>query len=142
MPVASRVIFTVLGILLPVGAHLADYNATHVFNEHWPPHAKFHTGQTLSFSIMLGLLTMVFAWRRTSDRITTVLATTGFCAVYWTSQAFAIFYPGTAFFDPQFDTPAAHPLGVPVQLLVELVFLALTGVAAWLALRRKARWVH
>jgi hypothetical protein len=138
-PLASRLIFTLLGVLLPVSAHLADYNATHVFNDQWPPHAKFHGGQTLSFAIMLGLLTMVFAWRPAADRVTSVLATVGFCGVYWTSQATAILYPGTAYIDPRFDSPAAHPFGVPVQILVEIGFLGLTAVAAWLALRGTAR---
>jgi hypothetical protein len=140
MPLSSRVLFTFLGLILVIGAHVADYNGTHMKNPAWPPHAKFHGGQTLMFSIMLGALTAFFAWRRTTDRVTTVLATTALCAVYWTTQAGAILYPGTAFFDPQFDTPGAHPFGVPVQILLEVVALSLTALAAWLALRRDARW--
>lgn len=57
MPLISRLLFTLSGIGLSVGAHLADLSPSHIFNHRWPPHAKFHTGQTLSMS----LLTILFA---------------------------------------------------------------------------------
>ena len=138
MPVSSRSVFTALGLFLPVGAHLADYNATHIFNPRWTPHAKFHGGQTLMFSLMLGAATMLLAWWRTTDRRLLVLATSIVCASYWTSQGLAISYPGTAFFDV--DTHAIRVFGVPIQLVLETLVLALTGLAAWLALRPSARW--
>ena len=53
MPLISRVLFTVSAIGLSLGAHLADISPSHIFNQRWPPHAKFHTGQTLSMSLLL-----------------------------------------------------------------------------------------
>jgi hypothetical protein len=141
MPVASRIIFTILAIALPVGAHLADYNATHIFNPNWPPHAKFHTGQTLSFSIALALFTLFFAHRITSDKTLTVIASAAFAAIYFVTQMTAIFYPGTAFRDPdRINSPGQFIAGVPAQLIIDVVFLSLTGLAAWLALRKSAKW--
>jgi hypothetical protein len=56
---------------LAVGAHMADFfSNTHIFNDRWPPHAKFHTGQTLSMSILLGVMSVFFAWRKTADNKT------------------------------------------------------------------------
>ncbi len=141
MPISSRIIFTLLAILMPVGAHLADFNATHIFNPEWPPHAKFHGPQTLMMSVGLGIMTILLAWRRTKDRQASVISAAGFAALYWVSQGFAAFYPGTAFFDPKFDTPNKYIFGLADQLWIELVFLALTALAVWLALRRKARWI-
>jgi hypothetical protein len=46
MALSSRLIFTVIGVTLPIAAHLADMSQTHIYNPHWPPHAKFHNGQT------------------------------------------------------------------------------------------------
>jgi hypothetical protein len=141
MPMSSRLIFTVLGITLPVGSHFADFNETHIFNPRWTPHAKFHGGQTLMFSILLGILTIFFAWRGTSDRVNAVLAASGFSAIYWLTQAGAILYPGTAAFDPEFVTPTSYLLGLPQQNYIQITYLVLTGIAAWLALRPDAKWI-
>ena len=78
MPLISRILFTLSAIGLTVGAHVADLSPSHMFNDRWPPHAKFHTGQTLSMSLFLSLLTIGFAWRKTSDQREAVLATAGF----------------------------------------------------------------
>jgi hypothetical protein len=142
MPLSSRIIFTVLGISLPVGSHFADFNATHIFNPLWTPHAKFHGGQTLMFSIVLGLLTIFFAWRKTTDRLNAVLAVSGFSAIYWLTQAGAILYPGTAAFDPEFVTPTSYLLGLAQQNYIQIVYLVLTGIAAWLALKTDAKWTE
>ena len=75
MPLISRLQFTLSGIGLALGAHLADLSPSHIFNPRWPPHAKFHTGQTLSMSLLLPLLTILFAWRKTSDQREAVFAT-------------------------------------------------------------------
>jgi hypothetical protein len=140
MPLSSRLIFTALGIFMAVGSHLADYNKTHIFDPRWTPHAKFHDGQTLMFSIVLAVLTIFFAWRKTTDRVTTVLAVSSFAGIYWVTQAGAILYPGTAAFDPEFVTRWSYLLGLPQQSYIELFCLLLTGGAAWLALKPNAKW--
>ena len=68
IPLISRLLFTLSAIGVTVGAHAADLSPSHIFNDRWPPHAKFHTGQTLSMSLLLSLLTIFFAWRKTSDQ--------------------------------------------------------------------------
>jgi hypothetical protein len=140
MPLSSRLIFTFHGIFLPLGAFFADFNHTHIFNPLWTPHAKFHGGQTLTFSILLGIISIYLAWRKTTDRVITVLAVSGFAAVYWVAQAGAILYPGAAAFDHEFVTSSSYLLGVPMQSYIEVICLALTGIAAWLALKPAAKW--
>lgn len=139
MPLPARLLFTLAAIGMPVGAHLADLSPSHIYNPNWPPHALFHNGQTLGMSILLGLMTLVFAWRRSSDRTTNVLAASAFAALYWVSQAGAIFYPGTAFFDIEFDKPSNYIFGLSGQAIFQFVFLTVIAVAAWLALRPGAR---
>ena len=138
MPIVSRVLFCIMGVWLPVGSHLADYGPTHIFNPHWPPHAKFHTGQTLGFSIVLGLLTIYFANRKTNDRALTLIATVAVASAYWLTQGCAILYPGTAFSDPEFNAPA--PFGLPAQVVVEIVALAIIALATVLAGKKDAKW--
>lgn len=140
MPLTSRLLFTLAAVLMPIGAHLADMNETHMFNPLWPPHARFHNGQTLAFSLFLAAFTLFFAWRRTDDRETGVLAAAGFASVYWFTQTAAILYPGTTFFDPQFDQPSGYVLGVPIQLWIEFGFLAVIAAGTWVALRADAHW--
>ena len=140
MPLISRLLFTLSGIGLALGAHLADLSPSHIFDPRWPPHAKFHTGQTLSMSLLLSLLTILFAWRKTSDQREAMFATAGFAAAYWVTQATAIAYPNTAFYDPEFITANSFPLGLPVQAYFQLLFLSLIALASWLAIRRSAKW--
>jgi len=135
LPRSSRILFLVTAIGMPVGAHLADVSETHIYNPRWPPHARFHTGQTLMMSILLGVMTVWLSWRDSVDRRTSVLAAAGFASLYWLSQGLAIVYPATAFFDPEFDVASNYLFGLPGQLPFEVGFLAITAVAAWLALR-------
>jgi hypothetical protein len=67
---------------------------THLFNARWPPHAKFHTGQTLIMSLLPGVMTIFFAWRKTADLTLSVIAASAFAALYWISQGLAILYRG------------------------------------------------
>lgn len=136
LPLTSRVLFTFTGLFLPIGAHLADYSRTHIFNPRWTPHAKFHTGQTLAFSLFLGLLTIWFAWREFTDLPTTLLATASFASAYWVCQTFAILYPGTRYFDP--GTRAVYLLGIPGPAWIAAVVLMMVVIACWLALRAAA----
>lgn len=47
----------------PIGAFSADWNATHVFNPKWTPHAKFHNAQTITLSVVTAGLTLWQLWR-------------------------------------------------------------------------------
>jgi hypothetical protein len=48
MPSIGRILFGLVGVTTSVGGYIADWNETHVYNPRWPPHAKFHNGQTMS----------------------------------------------------------------------------------------------
>lgn len=140
MPLVSRVLFCFVSAYLAIGAHIADYSRTHMLNPRWPPHAKFHDGQTLMFSLFLGTCTIFFALRRTQDKKLTLMATTAFAALYWVTQALAIVYPGTAFVDPEFDTARAYLLGLPAQVVIDVIALCLISVACYLAARKSSLW--
>ena len=139
MPLASRIIFYVLSVYMMVGAHVADWR-THLHSQRWPPHAKFHDGQTLCFAIFLGAMTCVLAGSRTLDKKLTMISTVGFASAFWITQYFAILYPGTAFVDPEYDTPSAYILGFHAQPVLDVIALTIIAVAAWLAVRRSANW--
>ncbi|MEU3988083.1 DUF6640 family protein [Streptomyces platensis] len=134
--VSGKAMLTVVAVFTGISPYVADWNETHVLNPLWPPHAKFHNGQTMAMGTLLALATLYFVWRRRGDTRTNLYAATGFAGLYWVSQAAAILYPGAAYFDRPFDTPDMHVMGLPVQAVIEIVMLGL--IAAAVALSRPA----
>ena len=131
LPLSSRLLFTFTALFLPLGSHLADYSRTHIFNQKWTPHAKFHTGQTLAFSVALGVLTLFFAWSNTNDPRISLFASASCASLYWVCQTLAILYPGTRYFDS--DTKAVYLLGLPAQAWAAIFILAVVGLACWMS---------
>lgn len=102
----GKLLFSLSALPLIFGAWAADFNATHVFNPAWPPHASFHNGQTMFFASFAGLLTLLFLWRRMwemnrrqSLNIASLLA-----SIYFFTQLGAYLIPGIPLRDPQFPT--------------------------------------
>lgn len=48
---SSSLIFTLIGMILPIAAHAVNVDKTHIYNSKWSPHAKSHDGQILSLSL-------------------------------------------------------------------------------------------
>ena len=94
--IIARCLFTINAIGIAVGGIIADWNETHIFNPLWPPHAKFHNGQTLAFGVLLAAATLFFAWRRSGDRRTNILAAAITGGVTLWAQAAAYALPGVA----------------------------------------------
>jgi hypothetical protein len=129
---AARAILTAISLMVMVSPLLADWNATHIYNPRWPPHAKFHNAQTMAMAVLLGLSALFFTWRRDDSRGSAFLAAWIFAALYWVSQALAFLFPGVAWTDPDL-LKAGHSLSeFPLQLKGDLVLFALLGVAGWL----------
>jgi hypothetical protein len=141
MALISSMIFTAVGVSLPIAAHRADMNETHIYNPRWSPHAKFHDGQTLSLSLLLGGLTTFLAWKPTRN-VPMMVAGAGIAAsLYFISQGTAILYPGTDYSDPEFGTRA--PNTIPPAVKIDGVYLsavALASVLGFLACRKPKRF--
>ncbi len=60
----GRALITLANLLYAVGAFAADFNETHVYNPRWPPHARFHNGQTMTLGVFLSAMSLYFAYRR------------------------------------------------------------------------------
>ena len=128
----STALFTLVSIVLAVSAYAADWNATHIYNPKWPPHAKFHDAQTMLLATLLAGATLFFTWRRRGDSETNLIGATGAAASYWIALALSILFPGTAYLDPEFDRPNHYVLGLPGNLFAATVVLVIVSVAAWL----------
>ncbi|KAK5685006.1 hypothetical protein LTS10_003081 [Elasticomyces elasticus] len=70
----GRGVLTIGNLLYAVGAFLADFNETHVYNPKWPPHARFHNGQTMTLGILLSATSLYFAYRPFGAQLSTAAA--------------------------------------------------------------------
>jgi hypothetical protein len=61
MSIVGSVLLSVCPIFMALGAVFMDMNETHMYNKNWPPHAKFHNGQTISMAVVLGLTSLWYA---------------------------------------------------------------------------------
>ncbi|AMR29382.1 hypothetical protein A0257_21300 [Hymenobacter psoromatis] len=132
-PTAGRWLFTLNALITGTGGFLADFNATHVYNPRWPPHAKFHNGQTMAVGVLLAGASLFFTWRRAGDRQTNVLAAALSAGSLFWSQAAANLFPGAAWTDPELLGPGQSMDQFPPQLYIDLGMTTLVLLATWLS---------
>ncbi|KAF2437154.1 hypothetical protein EJ08DRAFT_14866 [Tothia fuscella] len=105
----GRVLLSIQPILISVGSFAADFNETHVYNPRWPPHARFHNGQTMSMAATLSAACLYYTWRSTSlpaapAKKESIFAAALFGSIYCFTGLTAILYPGALGTDPEFGT--------------------------------------
>src|SRR5258706_3716089 len=99
----GRILISLVAAEAAAGPYLADWNETHIYNPSWPPHAKFHNGQTMSMGVALALATFWQLWRKhdTLDDARQALDSASLSAsLYWLTQTSALAYPGAKAVDP------------------------------------------
>lgn len=104
-PSAGQALMTTGNLFYALGAFYFDWEDTHVLNPAWPPHAKFHNGQTMSIGALLAALAMFLLYRPYSSKSARqdgllIAALVG--SLYAVSGLSAILYPGTDWTDPEF----------------------------------------
>ncbi len=105
----------------------------HLFNPHWPPHAKFHNAQTMLMGLLGGALSLAILFRAPSPSLPVLLLAAAIAANYFVTMALAPLFPGTAWTDPEFVEGTPRPLGLAPQQLVAYVVCGLVIVAILLA---------
>jgi hypothetical protein len=133
---AGRWLFSLGALATAGGGFLADFNRSHIYNPHWPPHARFHDGQTMAIGVLLALASLYFAWRRAGDRQTNILAAGLLAGILYWSQAAANLFPGVAWTDPDLLQPGQRLTQFPPQLYLDLTMTVLVLLATWLS------WPH
>ncbi len=90
----------------------------HLYNPAWPPHAKFHNGQTMLMGIGNGTIALLVLFGSHPLTLPSFLIATGAASVYWVTMVLAPLFPGTAWCDPEFADASKRPFGLnPQQVL-------------------------
>ena len=132
----GKILITLVAIWAAFGSYFFDWNSTHIYNPHWPPHAKFHNAQTMLLGTMIGLLSLWVLWSQKNDKKQSLRLATVLASLYWLTQAGSILFPGTALVDPEF----AHPGQLPAQLIVDMVMLTMLVAGYFLEATRLKRY--
>ena len=106
----------------------------HIKNPAWPPHAKFHNGQTMMLGVLLGSFALGILFGVRPLTVPWIMVASGIASLYWLALLAASLFPGTAWVDPEFRNEVGRPLGLAPQQLLSFVFLLMLAVAVTLAL--------
>jgi membrane protein DedA with SNARE-associated domain len=134
----GKIIVSLVALATLFGALLADFliPATakqHIHNPHWPPHAKFHDGQTILLGVLLGAVSLGLLWSPSSTPWPQFMLAVVVASLYWIALLAAPLFPGTAWADPEFRDENPIVLGMPPQLFLALVLLLLLVIGIVLA---------
>jgi hypothetical protein len=106
----------------------------HLRNPSWPPHAKFHNGQTMLMGIIGGMLSLAILFGSQPLTLPLFLIAAAVAGSYFIAMAFVPAFPGTGWTDPEFAATTRRPLGLAPQQLVTYVLCGLVIVAIALAI--------
>ena len=120
-----------------IGALCVDYlmstGRQHIRNPRWPPHAKFHNGQTIMMGLIQGVLALGLLFEPSRLTLGRLLLAAIISSVYWLALFGARLFPGTAWTDPEFEAETRKPLGFHLQQILGLALLTILAAAIALA---------
>jgi hypothetical protein len=131
----GRSLLTLANAITLAAPVAADWNDSHIFNDRWPGHARFHGVTALAMATVLSSANIWSIWSGLGDRSTARFFAAAVPVAYWAPFFLAPLVPGTAVDDP--PHPVARVAGVPTNLLGAAATTA-TAAAGWVIDRRSA----
>jgi hypothetical protein len=131
--VLGKSLLTLANVITAAAPLAADWNDSHIFNERWPAHARFHGVTALAMTATLSSASVWSVWSDQSDQAAARFFAAAVPVAYWAPFFLAPLVPGTAVDDP--PHPVKRVAGVPVSLLGAGATVA-TAAAGWLIDRR------
>ena len=134
--VLGRSLLTLANVITVAAPLAADWNDSHIFNERWPAHARFHAVTALAMSATLSCANIWSIWSADSGQARARFFAAAVPVAYWGPFFLAPLVPGTRVDDPPY--PVQRVAGVPISLLGAAATTA-TAAVGWLIDRRAAR---
>jgi hypothetical protein len=133
--VLGRSLLTLANVITAAAPLAADWNDSHIFNERWPAHARFHGVTALAMSTTLSCANIWSIWSGGNGQARARFFAAAVPVAYWAPFLLAPLVPGTAVDDP--PHPVQRLAGVPISLLGAAATTA-TAAAGWFTDRRAA----
>jgi hypothetical protein len=133
--VLGRGLLTLANVITVAAPLAADWNDSHIFNERWPAHARFHGVTALAMTATLSSANIWSLWSGDSGQARARFFAAAVPVAYWAPFFLAPLVPGTAVDDP--PHPVQRVAGVPISLLGAAATTA-TAAAGWFIDRRSA----
>lgn len=130
----GKVIISVVAVFPTVGAFVADWNETHVYNPTWPPHAKFHNAQTITLAVEATALSLWQLWKPGPDTHTRLRWASLLASLFFLTQIPAAYFPGSALVDDDNPVQPFDVLGVQVNQVTASAAVILPLLSAGYAL--------
>jgi hypothetical protein len=92
---AGRSLLTLANLITALAPVAADWNDSHIFNQRWPSHARFHGVVALAMTSGLASLNLWSLWSPATDRRTRRLFAAAVPVGYWAPFLVAPLVPGT-----------------------------------------------
>lgn len=138
---AGRLVLTLVLCATPVAFAVFLFDAEHVFNPEWHPHAKFHGVQLAGSGVTLCLVGLWLLWRPSLEPMVSATAAASIPVLLWIADFYAPLVPGTDLApDPDQPNTIMLPGGIEIygNLLFATIMLVLCVVGLVLLRRRSA----
>ena len=126
---SGRLLLTVADVATVLAPVSADWKGSHVFNEQWPSHARFHGAVGLGTPVALASFGLWHLWRNSDQQALARAVAAAVPISYWGSFFPALLIPGTGVDDP--PHPVGRVAGVPANVFWAAVTTA-SAFAGWL----------
>jgi hypothetical protein len=133
---SGRLLIALAATLTAVVPILTDWNATHVFNPQWSPHARFHTVTSIGMAVALSPVALWLLWRRSADPAAVTVAAL-IPMAYWVPFFVAPRVPGAAIEDP--GRRLTRVAGIPSNLLGAGATTLTAGIGWYLDRQARAK---
>ena len=139
----SRILLSVVLVSTAVVSVAVDWNASHIFNPEWHPHAKFHDVVMLWLLSGCSIMALWLLWRRSAEPAIAYTVAMLVPVIFWSPFFFTtLLVPGTSLkADPKEALPVLAGITIypNVAIAAISVILALIGYGLYRASNSEVR---